>query len=114
LKKNTLKFVVNVALFVDMCSLSVIGLFLGFVIPRGRGYGFQKYFLGLQRHQWGDIHLYLSLLLLILLVFHICFNWTWVVRATKNYFGERWKNFLFAISCGWIIVLIVGWIVVKF
>ena len=87
----------DVALFVDMCSIAVIGVFLGFVIPKGRIYdGSQKYFLGLHRHQWGDIHLYLSLLLLILLIFHIWFNWKWVVQSTKRYFGDKWKNSLIA------------------
>lgn len=113
MKKNTLKYIIDVALFVDICSIAVIGLFLGFVIPKGRLYGSQTYFLGLHRHQWGDIHLYLSLLLLILLVFHVWFNWTWVVQLTKRYFGDKWKNFLIAISCGWIFVLIVGWIALR-
>jgi len=114
LKKNTLKYLIDVALFVDICSIAIIGLFLGFIIPKGRLYGYQNYFLGLHRHQWSDIHLYLSFLLLILLAFHVWFNWIWVVQSTKRYFGDKWRNFLIAISCGWIFVLIAGWIALKF
>ena len=113
MKKNALKYLIDVALFVDTCSIAILGLFLGFVIPKGRVSGAQKDFLGLHRHQWGDIHLYLSLLLMVLLVFHVWFNWTWIVQSTRRYFGERWKSFLLAISCSWVIVLIVGWIVVR-
>lgn len=113
MKKNALKYVIDLALYVDMCSIAILGLFLGFVVPEGRQYGSQAYFLGLHRHQWGDIHLYLSLLLLVLLGVHLWFNWTWIVHSTKRYFGERWKTFLLAISCSWVIVLIVGWIVAK-
>jgi len=113
MKKNTLKYFIDTLLFIDMSSIAVLGLLLGFVIPKGKVQSSNKYFLGLHRHEWGDIHLYLSLFLLVLLVFHIWFNWTWIVQATKRSFGNHWKNFLWAISCGWIIVLLIGWIAVK-
>ncbi len=113
MKKNTLKYAIDVALFVDMCSIAILGIFLGFVIPKGRVHESEKYFLQLHRHQWGDIHLYLSLLLLVLLVLHVWFNWTWIANSTKRYFGEKWKSFLLAISCTWVIVLILGWMVVR-
>jgi Domain of unknown function (DUF4405) len=112
--KNTLKYLIDTILFIDISSIAVIGLLMGIVIPKGGGReGTHNYFLGLHRHQWGDIHFALSLLLLGLLVFHLWFNWTWIVQSTKRYFGNRWKNFLLAISLGWIIVLIVGWIAVQ-
>jgi len=114
LKKNTLKYFINVTLFVDITSIAVLGLLLGFVIPKGQGGAFQNYFLGLHHHEWADIHLWLSLLFLILLVFHVWLNWTWVIQSTKRYLGDHWKNFFWAISFAWIIVLIVGWFAVKF
>ena len=114
LKKNTLKYFINILLFIDITSTVVLGLFLGFVIPKGQGHLAQKYFLGLHRHDWGDIHLYLALLLLPLLFCHVWFNWTWVVQSTKRYLGDHWKNFLWTVSFAWIIVLIVGWFAVRF
>jgi len=113
MNKNTLKYLIDTLLFIDMSSIAAIGFLLGFVIPSGKVPQSQKYFLGLHRHEWGDIHLYLSLFLLLLLVFHIWVNWTWVVQSTKRYFGNRWKNVLWAISCAWIIVLFIGWIIVR-
>jgi Domain of unknown function (DUF4405) len=113
LKKNALKYVIDVTLFIDITSIAVLGLLLGFVIPKGQGLSFQNYFLGLHRHEWADIHLYLSLLLLILLVFHIWLNWTWVIQSTKRYLGDHWKNFIWTISFAWIVVLFAGWIAVK-
>jgi len=114
LKKNTLKFLINVMIFIDMTSIAVLGFLLGFVIPKGQGYSSQKYFLGIHRHDWVDIHLYLALFLLPLLIFHVWLNWTWVIQSTKRYLGDHWKNFLWSISFAWIIVLIVGWFAVKF
>jgi Kef-type K+ transport system membrane component KefB len=114
LKKNALKYFIDVTLFIDITSIAVLGLLLGFVIPKGEGHSFQNYFLGLHRHEWADIHLSLSLFLLILLVFHVWLNWTWVIQSTKRYLGGYWKNFLWAISFSWMVVLVVGWIAVKF
>ncbi|MCG6973608.1 MAG: DUF4405 domain-containing protein [Desulfobacterales bacterium] len=113
MKKNTLKYFINVTLFMDITSIAVLGLLLGFVIPKGQGGSFQNYFLGLHRHEWADIHLTLSLLFLILLVFHVWLNWTWVIQSTKRYLGNQWKNFFWTISFAWIIILFLGWMVVK-
>jgi hypothetical protein len=50
LKKNTLKYPIDAALFVDISSMAVLGFLLAFVIPRGRGHGFSEYFLG-----WSEV-----------------------------------------------------------
>lgn len=114
MRKSALKYLVDVLLFVDMSSIAVIGLLLGFVIPKGRIHGVEKSFLGLHRHGWGDIHLYLSLFLLVLLALHIWLNWAYVVQSTKRYFGDRWKKALWSFAGCWIIVVFVGWIMVRF
>lgn len=111
MKKNTIKYLLDVTMFIDLCSITVIGFLLGFIIPGG-GAG-DKYFLGLHRHDWGDIHLYLSIFFMILLFIHIWFNWLWIVNTTKKHFGEKWKKFLWIVSAGWIIVLFVGWVAVH-
>ena len=110
MKKNTIKYIIDVTIFIDMCSVIVIGLLLGFIIPKGKGSG--NYFLGLNRREWGDIHLYLALFLLVLLSFHVWFNREWIVNSTKHYFGENWKNVLWGFSAGWIVVLFIAWIAV--
>ncbi|WP_155312395.1 DUF4405 domain-containing protein [Desulfosarcina ovata] len=114
MKKIFIKYLIDTMLFVDICSISVVGLLLAFVIPEGRtGWG-SKYLLGLHRHDWGDIHLYLSILLLLLLVLHIWFSWTWIVQSSKKYFGDNWKNMLMCISGAWILVLAIAYIIKKF
>ncbi len=114
MKKKPLKFIVDILLFIDMSSIAVLGILLGLVIPKGRVHPSKKYFLGLHRHEWGDIHFYLSFFLLLLLVFHIWFNWTRMTQSTKHYFGNHWKNCLWGISGAWILVLLLGWIAVRF
>lgn len=113
MKKNDWKYLVDILLFVDMCSLAVTGLLLAFVIPAGKAPDTSKYFLGVHRHAWGDVHLYLALFLLGIVVLHVWWNWTWVRHWTKNYFGVYWKKMLWGISGAWLIVLFVGWFMAK-
>lgn len=113
MKKNAIKYVIDVLLFVDICSIAVIGLLLAFVIPEGRTGRASKFFLGLHRHDWGDIHLFLSVLLLIFLCLHLWYNWTWIVRSSKKYFNTNWKNVLWCISGAWILVMVMAYAAMK-
>jgi hypothetical protein len=113
MKRNDLKYLLDSLLFVNISSIAAIGLLLAFFIPAGKRPHAEKYFLGLHRHDWGDFHLYLSLSLLVLLVLHIWLNWTWVVQSTKRYFANRWKKYLWGLSCAWFVVLLFGWVMMK-
>ena len=111
MKKNTLKYVIDAALFVDVCSIAAIGLLMAFVIPEGGGPGVSKYFLGLHRHQWGAIHLNLSLLLIGLVALHLWLNWSWIRQSTTRFFGRKWKQALWTLAAAWIGVVLIGWLV---
>jgi len=114
MKKNDWMYFVNILLFVDICSVFAIGLLLALVIPSGRGRYTEKYFIGLHRHDWADLHFYLALLLVVLLILHVWLNWKWVAQSTKRYFSNRWKKALVGLSCAWLIVLLFGWMIMKF
>jgi hypothetical protein len=107
MNKNPLKFIIDLMLFVDILSISIIGLILAFIIPRGGQKQSGSLFLGLARHDWGDIHLYLSLILLFLIVLHITLNWSWVVHMTKKYFEKNWILVLSALPIISIILLLI-------
>lgn len=111
MNKNVLKYIIDAALFVDICTIAVLGLLLGFVIPHGPGIA--KNFLGIRRHQWADLHLFLAIILIALLALHLMMNWTWVRESTKRYFGNYWKQFLLYLSGAWVGILIICWIVLK-
>jgi hypothetical protein len=114
MQKNTLKFILDALLFVSLTSTAVVGLLLAFVIPGGGNVPHEeKLFLGLHRHTWGDIHLTLALIFLGALVVHIILNWSWIVGSAQKYFGERWKQFLWALCGAWLVVLIIARIIAK-
>lgn len=97
-------------LFLDLCSIAVIGLLLAFVIPSGKNPDASKFLLGLHRHDWGDIHLTLSLVFLGLLALHIWLNWSWVAGSARSYFGESWRKALWALCGAWVLVICVAWL----
>ena len=70
-----------------MGAIAFIGVLLGFFIAKGHGADEgAKVFLQLHRHQWGDIHLYLSLAFLVFLVTHIILHWGWIKACTRRHF----------------------------
>ena len=113
MEKNLLKFTINLLLFVDLCSVGVIGLLLAFIIPRGGPRSGDSYFLGLHRHAWADLHLYLALVFFLMLFVHVFLNWRWVVQSYKRYLGVAWRKGLVVTAGAWILVLMVGWVLAK-
>lgn len=111
--RNDLKYFVTTLLFVNLSSVAVLGLLMAFVIPSGNGPMGAKVFLGLHRHQWADIHVTLSLVLLGLITWHIWLSREWVTGSAKKLFGERWQKALWVISGAWLPVVLLGWIIMM-
>ncbi len=113
MSKTALKYFITALLFVDLCSVAVLGLLLAFVINSGNTPPGGKFFLGLHRHEWADIHLTLSITILGLVAMHVWLSWDWVTATTKKFFGQEWQKALLMLSAAWVAVLAGAWIVVK-
>jgi len=97
MKKTDWKYVVDALLFIFFVIIVIIGLVMGFVIPRGpRLLDSAKYFLGLHRHQWGNIHLYFSLTFVLLIIIHLIPSWGRIKGKTHHFFKKRW---IFSLAC---------------
>ena len=79
--KPKLNFVIDALMFLCLMAMAGLGFLMKYVLPSGRDawakYGSNRQFswLGWDRHDWGDIHLYLAFTLLILLVLHVILHW---------------------------------------
>ena len=113
MKKNTLKYIIDSCLFILVSSSVMVGLLLAFVIPEGRSSFDSHYFLGLHRHDWRTIHLYLSIIFSMLLGVHLWFNRVWIVQFTRQFFGDYGKNVLWMFSGAWLLVLLIAWMIMK-
>lgn len=105
------KYIVDTLMFLCMVGIVLIGLLIGFVIPEGRlGPGQSKYFLGVHRHQWGDIHLYLSLAFTVLVVVHVVLAWSWTKGKAKGLFGKAWKVVIGLTVVAAVLVPLIFWL----
>ncbi len=74
-----------IALALIICwSLAAITGFLLSLAPRGQGAGRLPWLLGLNRHQWGDVHFLISVVALCVTVIHLVIDWR-VLRGLLRY-----------------------------
>jgi hypothetical protein len=86
--RNKLNFYIDIVMFLVMGALIGIGILIRYVLLPGQkqwlvyGDNMELTFWGLDRHEWGTIHLVLGGLLFVLLILHIIFHW----RTIKCFF----------------------------
>jgi len=111
LTRTDWKYVVDTLMFLCMVGIVLIGLLMGFVIPEGRlGPGQSKFFLGVHRHQWGNIHLWLSLAFTALVVVHIVLAWGWFKGKAKGLFGKAWRPVLGLTLVAAVLIPVIFWL----
>lgn len=81
ISRSKINLTVDVAMFLAMMCVAGIGLMMKYVLVPGfkrneiYGKDVELYFLNLDRHEWGCIHLVASFILLFLLLLHILLHW---------------------------------------
>jgi hypothetical protein len=111
MKESDWRYLVDALLFVCLIGMALIGILLGFVISEGpASSGGSKYFLGLHRHQWGDIHAYLSIVFVVLMAVHLILSWKWIKAKTRQIFKRRLTPALLAIAALPFAVLLLFWV----
>jgi len=79
--KPKLNFIIDALMFLCLMAMAGLGFLMRYTLPSGRDawakYGRNLAFswLGWDRHDWGDLHLYLAFTLLALLVLHLILHW---------------------------------------
>ena len=85
MRKSEVLFILAVILSLLGLVEALSGFLLWLVIPRGGGkQGLEVVFWGLSRDSWIDIHDWVAVALLVLIVVHIILHWKWVVRMFKT------------------------------
>lgn len=83
---------------------------MGLFIPKGpTAPESAKYFLGLHRHQWGNIHFYLSITFTVLVIIHLIFSWKWIKAKARQIFKGRWAAALILTAIASFLVLFLFW-----
>lgn len=83
--RSTLNLSIDIILFLLLMPMAGIGLMIKYVLlpgtERNERYGsdVDLEFLSLTRHEWGSVHLIISIVFLVLLLIHIILHWKMIV-----------------------------------
>lgn len=110
MKKTDWQYLVDTLLFLCIVGIIFIGFLMGLFLPQGpTAPESSKYFLGLHRHQWGNIHLYLSITFTALVIIHLILSWKWIKSKSRQIFKKGWISVLIFTALASILVLTIFW-----
>jgi len=104
--RSTVNFILDSVSFLNLLGLIFTGFIIKYILPpgsgRGYGRGFRggrggeaapveqiRQFLSLGRHDWGDVHFYLAVVFVVLMIIHVILHWTWIECYVKSVVS-RW------------------------
>jgi hypothetical protein len=90
--RNALHRTLNLALYLDCCLMLGTGLLLTYRLPPGSRGGRGLSVLGYDRHQWGDVHFWLGVGFVTLILLHLAMNWAWMKKIAGM--NRRWPLWL--------------------
>ncbi len=107
-KKNKTKInlAIDAVMFIVLMAMTGLGFLIKYVLVPGYKRNLlydsdlELYFLGLTRHEWGRIHLWLGFFFLVLLVFHILFHWKMIGSVSRQMVSARVLRFTIAVLIG--------------
>ena len=109
MKRTTLNFWIDLISLLVMLGLIWTGLLIHYVLPPGTGgrHGGQEATLwGLGRHDYGDIHFYMALAMIGLMVIHVWLHWSWVCTTVNKLLGMKATSSARRAMCGVAILMI--------
>ncbi len=83
MQRRFLKFAIDVVLFLCAMGLLMTGLLLAYILPPGSG---RWQVWGVTRHEWGDVHYWIAMVMLGAAVLHVLLNWSWVCMVAAGLF----------------------------
>lgn len=110
--RQKVNFIIDILLLIATVFIIVIGFVIRYVLIPGSerwekfGRNVELSILGLDRHQWGFIHLIVGLLFVGLLVLHLIFHWKQIVAMTRKILPGMYIRYTFVGAIVGIIVIV--------
>jgi hypothetical protein len=79
MKRPIQNFTIDTIAFIGFVLLTTTGVLMRYVLPPGSGRF--KAIWGLDRHEWGSIHFWISIVFLSVLAIHLVLHWRWIVTV---------------------------------
>jgi len=87
MSKSAVNFLVDAVALAAIMLLGATGILIRYVLPPGSGHFSQLW--GRDRHQWGQIHFWIAVVLLCTVVLHLFLHWQWIVSTVRGRPGSR-------------------------
>ena len=82
MNKTIANFIVDAVAFAAFVLLAATGVLIKYVLPPGSGHFSALW--GMDRHQWGQLHAWIAVALMIALALHLLLHWRWIVCVVKG------------------------------
>jgi len=88
--RTKVNFYIDLSMLIVFAALIGVGLLIKFALIPGQerwilyGQNLELTFLGLDRHEWGTIHLITGILFFVLFILHIIFHWNMIKCMFRN------------------------------
>lgn len=82
MNRKSLNAIVDALGFVSFLFLTATGLLMHYILPAGSGRFVALW--GMDRHEWGAIHFWISIAFLSILALHLLLHWRWIVAVVKG------------------------------
>lgn len=101
--KPKLNFIIDALMFLTLMALAGLGFLMKYILVSGRE-AWAKYgrnlaisWSGWDRHDWGDIHLYLAFALLGFLVIHLILHWQQILGLFQRLVPDPRRRYRIAL-----------------
>jgi hypothetical protein len=107
LPRSFLPRILNAVLWLVFCAMAGTGLLLAFRLPPGSRGGRGLTAMGWDRHDWGDVHTWLSYAFLCLVAAHLALHWRWLWQVAAK---RRSWPLLLGVGAGLVMIV---WLVCQ-
>jgi hypothetical protein len=82
MRRANLNFVIDAVAIVAFGLLISTGFLVHYVLPAGSGHF--SILWGMDRHEWGQLHFWIAIVLMASMVLHLFLHWGWIVTMVKG------------------------------
>ena len=104
MKKSNQNFTVDLLAIIVFIFLTTTGVLMKYLLPPGSGK--HSTIWNLDRHQWGDIHFWLSVVFFSILALHLFYHWRWIIKVASGKPRDYSKNRLLFGVIGFIVIVL--------
>jgi hypothetical protein len=102
MEKSKLNLIIDGLLSLCIAAIVGIGLLIKYVlVPGSRRWeiynrNVELFFCGIDRHQWGTIHLVIGIVFLALLILHVVLHWSMIIGIYRKLIPNRFARWVTA------------------